>query len=458
MAAEGGAPRAAPTLAGDRWLLLLLAIAAVLLIVLAATGGLSGGFSPDTQSYFDAATSPSPWGAPRHPLYGTVASLMGGSATTTGAVACVQALLHVAAVFVLYGGARLAGIGRIAAFALATAALLAQSNLYHLRLLLPEGPANACLLAGLGLTLAATRTPRMLWWLILPIVLLVGTGALLRPTQLPAIIILPLLYFMLSWRQRNDRRLLPPFALALALTVPFLAQSGIRLRTVGDFNVVSFGGYQMSGLAALMLTPELVGRLPDNVRPFAQQVLERREQAEAAGRLPATPRNSAGERSFVSTALGYFDIYARSYDDVLGQVIVPLLRPGDSWVESNRRLMTFSLATVRADPVRYLAWVGGATARLTGRAIAGNATMLAAIALWLALLAARFVQRRDIATADIDAVTILALAWFACNGALPVLVTFPAARYIDTAAILLPAIPLALALAHAAVPRKTQKV
>src|SRR5262249_53279956 len=147
-----------------------------------------------------------------------------------------------------------------------------------------------------------------------------------------------------------------------------------------------FGGYQMSGLAAFMLTPDLVGRMPEIQRPFAEQVLERREQAEAAGRVPAASRNSAGERSFAATALGYFDIYARGYDDVLGHVIVPLLRPGESWVESNRRLMAFSLATVRADPVRYLAWVGGATARLTGHAIASNATMLAAVALWLVML------------------------------------------------------------------------
>jgi hypothetical protein len=449
MAAEGGAERAAARLSVDRWLLLLAAEAAVLVLVLAATGALSGGVSPDTQSYFDAA-SPSPWGAPRHPLYGYLAGLLGGSATTAGSVIYAQALLHIASVLVLYGGARLAGIGRLAAFALATGALFAQSNLYHLRLLLPEAPANACLLAGLGLTLAATRTPRLLGWLIVPIALLVGAGYLLRPTQLPAILVLPALYLIFAWRRRNDRRLLPPIALALALVVPFLVQSGVRLRAVGDFNVVSFGGYQMSGLAAFMLTPDLVARMPGSVRPFAQQVLERRAQAEAAGRVPAASRNSAGERSFTSTALGYFDIYARSYDDILGYVIVPLLRPGDSWVESNRRLMAFSVGTVWADPVRYLAWVGGATARLTGHAIAGNVTMLAAIALWLVALVPTFVRRKDVAAEGIGAVTILALAWFAANGALPVLVTFPAARYIDTAAILLPAIPLALALGLAA--------
>jgi hypothetical protein len=213
--------------------------------------------------------------------------------------------------------------------------------------------------------------------------------------------------------------------------------------------VVSFGGYQMSGLAAFMLTADVVARMPEHIQPLAQSILARREQVESVGGLPVTPLNSARERSFAPTALGYFDIYARSYDELLGYVIMPLISAGDGWVASNKRLMEFSLATVRADPLDYLAWVGGATARLTGRAIATNAPMLAAVALWLAMLVLTFMRRRETAGEDIGAVTILALAWFACNGALPVLVTFPAARYIDSAAILLPAIPLTLAIALA---------
>ncbi|HMK81432.1 MAG TPA: hypothetical protein VK438_17385 [Xanthobacteraceae bacterium] len=446
-----GAPdgQAPPAPARDVWLLALIAEAALLLAALAVTGALSGVLSPDTSSYFGAAASPSPWGQPRNPIYGYLAGLLGGSATTTGAVALAQALLHAASVFVLYGGARRAGIGGLGAFAFASAALLAQSDLYHLRILAPEAPANACLLAGLGLTLAATRSVRALGRLIVPIALVTGAGYVLRPTQLPAILILPALYFLFAWRQRRDRRLLPPLALMLALAVPFLVQSGVRLRAVGDFNIVSFGGYQMSGLAAFMLDPVLIARLPEDVRPFAQAVLERRQQQEAAGTVPAAPLNSAGERSFVSTALGYFDIYARGYDNVLVNVIVPLLRGDDSWVVSNRKLTTFALATVRAAPLRYLAWVGGATARLVGHALATNAPMLVATALWLVTLLFAFLCGRDGAHAEVGAVSLLALAWFACNGALPVLITFPAARYIDSAAALLPAIPLTRALALA---------
>ena len=425
---------------------LLLACALAAAAALVVSGVVTGSFAPDTSGYFAAAASTNPWGEPRSPLYGYLAGALGANATDAGMVVLAQTLLHVVSVCIFYTGVRLAGIGRIGAFALATAALLAQSNLYHLRLLLPEAPANALLLAGLGLTLAATRSARMLAWLIVPIMLLVGAGYVLRPTQLPAIAILPALYFVLAWRRRGDRRLLPPLAFMLALALPFLAQSGVRLRAVDDFNIVSFGGYQMSGLATFMLDPPLVARLPDSVRPFAETVLARRQQAEAAGTVPATPLNSDGARAFASAALGYFDIFARGYDNVLSGVIAPL-RPADaSWVAWNRQLMAFSLATVLADPVRYLAWVGGATARLVGHALALNAPMLLATALWLATLLLAFVRRRDGTCEDAGAVSLIALAWFACNGALPVLVTFPAARYIDSAAILLPAIPLVLAI------------
>jgi len=134
---------------------------------------------------------------------------------------------------------------------------------------------------------------------------------------------------------------------------------------------------------------------------------------------------------------------------MLAYVIRPLLPEGESWVDSNKRLMGFARATALAEPVRYVAWVGGATARLVGHAIATNVPMLIALTLWFVLQVAAFVRRRRAPVEDGDAVSLVALAWFVSNGALPVLVTFPAARYIDTAAILLPAIPLMLAIALA---------
>jgi hypothetical protein len=447
MSGEAGNAAERPALR-DPWLVLLGAEMIALLIVLFAVGALSGGISPDTASYFAAAASQAPWGEPRNPLYAYFAGPLGGSATTTGIVAPVQVLLHAVAAFALYGGARLGGIGRLGALALASAALLSQSGINHVWQVIPESPASACLLAGFGLTLAASRSAAAFRWLVLPITLLVGIGYVLRPTQLPAILLIPALYWIFARRNRPDRHTLRAAALLLALVLPFLLQAGIRLRAVGDFNIVSFGGFQMSALAGFMLTPDLIAGMPARTQPTAREILNARSEAETNGTVAPTPLNSKGNRSFVSAALGYFDIYARSYDDLLHYKIALLRQRDESWVAFNRRLLDFSVATVTAAPLSYAAWIGGATARLTGRAIVTNATMLVSMALFFAALVPAVARQRDLADgSDAGAVSIIALGWFACTGALTVLVTFPATRYIDTAGILLPAIPLALALA-----------
>ena len=174
-----------------------------------------------------------------------------------------------------------------------------------------------------------------------------------------------------------------------------------------------------------------------------------RESGEAAGRVARTPLNSAGERSFISAALGYFDIYARSYDDLVWGEIDKLRAPGESWVAFNQRLANFSFATIKAAPLRWAAWVAGATSRLVGRMIMTDAPMMVALTLLLIVALAAFAQSTPFGAgaADLPAVCAIALAWLASTGPLVVLVAFPATRYIDTCAVLLPAVPALLAAA-----------
>jgi cation transport ATPase len=197
-----------------------------------------------------------------------------------------------------------------------------------------------------------------------------------------------------------------------------------------------------------MLAPEMVDRFPERTRATARAVLSARESAEEVGAVVRTPLNSSKQRSFVSAALGYFDIYARGYDDFLHGVIDKQQQPGESWLDFNRRMMAFSLDTVRLAPLRWAAWVAGATARLTGRMIVMNATMLLALgALAAALLfAAARGAERTVACDGLGGVLLVAGAWVGATAPLTVLITFPATRYIDTAATLLPAVAIAIAL------------
>jgi hypothetical protein len=427
----------------------LCAAAVILLITLWLFGGLSGAVAPDTASYFMPLQAENPWGEMRHPLYGLLASWASGTPSEPGHTVFIQAILHAAAALVLYAGARAGGIGSIGALCLALAALFSQSSFYHLRLLLPEAPAITALIVAFAGVLAAANSAFAYRVLVLPIALATALSYLLRPSFLPAIFIVPALWYTLARRNGQGRRAVRIGVLLCLIAAPFLIQSAYRWRTVGDFNVVSFGGFAMSAPAGFMLSPEIVAALPENVRPTAQAILAAREAAEAAGRVAATPLDSAGERSFVSAALGYFDIYARAHDDMLWGVIVKQRASGESWIAFNQRLTSFSIATFKTAPLRWAAWVAGATSRLVGRMIVTNAPMLVALAALLIVGLPAFAARAPLgaSAADLPAICILALAWLAATGPLAVLMTLPATRYIDTSALLLPAVPALLAAA-----------
>jgi hypothetical protein len=434
----------------DRIALLILCIAVVaLMIVLAIIGSLSGKIATDTASYFAPLASSNPWGEWRHPLYGMVASWLGASSTAPGGVTLIHGLLHATAALALYAGARAGGIGGVAALCLSLAALFSQSGLFHVGFLLPESPAIAFLLFAFAGTLAAARSPTAFRLLLVPIGLATGLAYIMRPSLLPAIVAVPALWYLLAVRSGQAARVSRALLLVLAVALPFIVQSALRWKSVGDFNIVSFGGFVTSGMAGFMLTPDVVERLPEAVRPTAQAVLAARTAAEDAGRIARTPLNSAGERSFVSAALGYFDIYARSYDDFVWFEIGKLRGPQENWVSFNQRLTTFSIATITAAPIRWLAWVGGATSRLVGRMIVTNAPMLMAVAALLVAAMTAFVRGTGLgpSAADLAPVTAVALAWLASTAPLIVLVAFPATRYIDTAAVLIAAVPALLVAA-----------
>ena len=200
-----------------------------------------------------------------------------------------------------------------------------------------------------------------------------------------------------------------------------------------------------------MLAPEVIDQMSEPERSTARAVLAAREAGEESGRVARTPLNSVGERSFVSAALGYFDIYARSHDDLLYSQIMGLKGADETWVAFNKRLMSFSVATIAAVPLRWIAWVIGATSRLVGRMIITNATMLVALAVLFVVSVPAVVRGTQLGStrADLMPVCTIALAWVASTAPLIVLITFPATRYIDTAALLMAAPPLLLAIALA---------
>ena len=263
---------------------------------------------------------------------------------------------------------------------------------------------------------------------------------LLRPSFLPLVAALPVLFVCL--RAIRGDRLAPRRAAAIFLVsvLPFAGIASLRAATVGDPNIASFGGYVMSGMAILMLSNDVVARLPEEVKPLANQLLAARRAAEQTGEAIGVPLNAAQTRSYHSAALAYFDVLARTHDDML-RIAAAQRKAGEGWVEFNRRLMRFSLAVVRAAPDRYAAWLVGATTRLFGRSIVTNlAAMLAIIVVALAwpwrLLARHEVGAAPNSRLDFPVMIVIAILWLAASGLLTVLIHAPANRFIDTSSLL----------------------
>jgi hypothetical protein len=189
-----------------------------------------------------------------------------------------------------------------------------------------------------------------------------------------------------------------------------------------------------------MLTPATLDRLPADLRPMAADIIRRRDTLIADGVALPIPENSGGVRSFPSAALFYFDILARTHDDVLYRAVGPA-QGNDSWVAFNDRAQRFALAVIRADKLSYVAWVAGASARLTGRLLAGNP----AFVLWVVPLAGLYVWRRARQKPpigppppnEIDTLILLVGTFTVAASLLIVLVTYPATRYADSAGILI---------------------
>ena len=121
--------------------------------------------------------------------------------------------------------------------------------------------------------------------------------------------------------------------------------------------------------------------------------------------------------------------------------------------------MRLSLAVIRVAPARYAAWVAGGTARFVGRAVALNLPLVVSLGAFVALFGAalwagRLPALAAAAPADLPVLFGLTLVYTAVAGALTVLATFPAGRYIDTAALFLPALPIYGCLSLAAALRR----
>jgi hypothetical protein len=419
---------------------ILSVMTAVSVAILIAAGRFVPQALPDTPGYLHLAGYPAMLSEPRTPLYGWLVAALDLGGSSHLAVPAFQIATYLAAVWFLVAQLRRLGLSAAAALSVGAALLIANAFLIDANWVHPELLSITCGLVAVGATieLVHPQARRFAWWLVC---VSAGVAYVLRPSFLLLVVALPALYVVLRAIRRDPLRLAHA-AMILAVSIaPFLGIASLRAATVGDFNIVSFGGFAMSGLATLIVSDDTVARVPPDVRPLAAHVLAARRAGEASGRLIGIPRNASDERSFYSAALGYFDVLARTHDDGIYQIIQPTRQPNESWVDFNRRLTRFDIAVVRASPGRYAAWIVGAATRVAGRSIVTNLPAALAIIAIAFLWPWRLLVRSEVGVPprtrlDVPVMAVLGIMWFLGAGVLTILMSAPSIRYIETSAIL----------------------
>jgi hypothetical protein len=418
---------------------------AVLAAILVAVGWFSPVEFPDTASYVLAAASNNPWGEARHPLYGWLLRLLGDAGIGFSLIPALQFAVHGLVVLVLFGALCAYGVERLAATALIFASLFNQCLVIWGHAILPEMLSVSLLILTFATTVFATRH-RWFWPMALLFAISLGLSYVLRPIMLPAVLVLPILFGVLSKISTREWRFGRMVILLFMAVTPFFVQSAYRYQKVGDFNIVSFGGFGITGMAAQLLTPDVIERLPEVHRPLAKQLLEAKQTGVDAQTVMPLFRNSVGQRSFQTTALDGFDALSRNFDEIMWGQAVKLKTADESWVAFNARMGSLNGAILRSLPERWVLWVAGASARLVGRLLTYNvAFLLACFAFCIATLVNATRTGSALAGSTGESWTPLVLivgAWIVCTTPLTVLLAFPALRYIDTGGLMLTALPL----------------
>lgn len=397
--------------------LTIVATLAATVLILKALGLATPWTSPDTAGWLHPCADGGCLGGPRTPLY----AWMTENGSRPGLIVTMQFLCILASALLLHDGMTAAGAGSSTALAAGLAVATSNVTILWTHALLPEAFAHAALITAFALCLL--RLPLAAGGLL-------GLACLLKPAFLPFVVTLPA--FHIATRGLNGvMRLLAGMVMVLG---PFVA---LRFNLTGDANIVSFGGFQSSGIAALMLTPEIAHHLPADVQPMAAEIIRRRTALIAAGVALPLPLDSHGTRSFLSAALGYPDILARSYDAILYGAVQPIRQAGESWVGFDNRLQRLTLHVILIRPNLYVAWIVGGLARVLGRIALFNPAFVLATILCL-------LRRPSPSWPTRDRVLLTALcgAWLAATVAPAIMLSFPAARYIDSAGLPLAILPL----------------
>ena len=262
-----------------------------------------------------------------------------------------------------------------------------------------------------------------------------------KPSCLFLLAFVPVGGYIARWWLNPDVRdaWLVACRLLAASTIPFVAWCTLRWVVVGHFGLVSFGGYNIIGLAGQWIQTDSIDQLTTEVRPLAVKILQGRE---AKKWEPATT---------------YDEMEAR-FNPMVWEIAVPAaaaLCEGDSRI-MNRQMAELSSQVLKSQPTAYVGWLSKAAKRSVRNAVEitlRNPVLLVSLPIGLLAFAWNWrkrnttIERSGLGTYDLEFQTMvwLAIGYAICKIGLVILVEPPIDRYCAPATVFLASVPVMVA-------------
>jgi len=219
---------------------------------------------------------------------------------------------------------------------------------------------------------------------------------------------------------------------AEAQITPFLSWAALRLAIVGDFGLVSYGGYALSGMAVELMGPTTVASLAPDLAPLATEILTRKQ----AANLP--PAFGEG----LSVSMGQYD---ENYSPNIFQIAVPAAESvyGNDNVALNPGLTRLSREVIATEKADYLLWAGMTWPRAVAKLLYRSPVLWLLVPMGLAAGLVAWRRRPDGPPAavrtGIQAMALIAAGFFVAHECLLIAAgAYGDSRYIIAAGVFVP--------------------
>lgn len=362
----------------------------------------------------------------------------------------IQLALYCLAAMGLAAALRRFGLSHVAAAAGASPILYSSLVPHMAPSVMTDIPAAGLALGTISLLLVLLVEPRrgtVRAALALGIGLCLALAYLVRPAYLFLVVLVPAAGLALPLPGPGApglrRRLKRTATLAALSLTPLLLWCSLRWAVVGHFGLVSFSGYNLVGIAGSMLDEEVIAGLPQEEKPLARNILEKRRQLGLAPVDADTPYAGWREPLGINSWRIAVPAARWAWREQASRGQEPAVSlPRDVYV--NHRLSRLSKAIIRQRPGLYIAWLARALGTALGRT-ARAPWMWGTAAFAVAALAAGFRSspgrrwnRQRLSLSPALGFLALAVAYHLLSLGPVLLVGSPEWRYLTATRLLLP--------------------